>query len=422
MSYGLNRLLFPIPQERFFGEFYEKGALHITNRPCSTFLDIFSMRAAESLLWQHEAHLMNFLRVHNNGTDLSPPRHIGPLNFANWAFGEYQTGASLVINNLEDYQLPLASLVREIELSIGSRVSASAYITPANARAFQAHFDTHDVIIVQIEGSKRYELYEGASNLELPLERQAHSISSENLLEPSEEIILTAGDTLYIPRGLVHVANTSEQSSLHVSIGLHPLKVLDLIHTAIELAAESNSDLRRSHPFGNVDTGNKSGFEQLVLQIGEVLGAELSLDAVLLRLQQRFVASLRPLPDRQLECEVSANKLTINDELEKAIGSVCSILANEATVQLGFPSLGVLRNDEKMPSVIEGPVMLEPALRFIADHQHSFSLSDLPGGLSDQSKLVLARRLIREGLLRVVKREQSLDPFKMVRETFDTTM
>jgi len=37
----------------------------------------------------------------------------------------------------------------------------------------------------------------------------------------------------------------------------------------------------------------------------------------------------------------------------------------------------------------------------IADSEGPFSVSDLPGSLDDDGRLVLARRLVREGFLRI---------------------
>jgi hypothetical protein len=50
---------------------------------------------------------------------------------------------------------------------------------------------------------------------------------------------------------------------------------------------------------------------------------------------------------------------------------------------------------------VTGPPSIAPALEFVRDHQR-FRVSDLPGLRDDASRVVLARRLVREGFLRVV--------------------
>jgi hypothetical protein len=49
---------------------------------------------------------------------------------------------------------------------------------------------------------------------------------------------------------------------------------------------------------------------------------------------------------------------------------------------------------------VQGPEAIAPTLRFVESHPR-FRIADLPGGLSTASKLLLARRLIEEGLLKI---------------------
>lgn len=48
-----------------------------------------------------------------------------------------------------------------------------------------------------------------------------------------------------------------------------------------------------------------------------------------------------------------------------------------------------------------GPKKIEPSLRFVIDN-HQFAVKSFPGTLSDKAKLVLARRLVKEGLVTIV--------------------
>ena len=50
---------------------------------------------------------------------------------------------------------------------------------------------------------------------------------------------------------------------------------------------------------------------------------------------------------------------------------------------------------------IRAPLWVEPALRYIEGKRGEFCISDLPKPLSANSKLILARRLVREGLLTI---------------------
>src|SRR5438477_5551639 len=98
MRGGFEFLLFPVSPARFLDEFYEKDPLHVSAPDPDRFLDLFSRRAVESLFWRHEAHLPDFVRVHNNGEDRPWPLDAGVLNYAAWVLREFQNGASIIIN------------------------------------------------------------------------------------------------------------------------------------------------------------------------------------------------------------------------------------------------------------------------------------------------------------------------------------
>jgi hypothetical protein len=83
---------------------------------------------------------------------------------------------------------------------------------------------------------------------------------------------------------------------------------------------------------------------------------------------------------------------TLNDDtvLRRRPGTVCEL-------RPGGDMLRVLLGDRRL----EMPAWLEPAMRRVASHD-VFSVGDLASELSDPgSRLVLARRLVREALLTI---------------------
>ena len=389
---ALEYLLAPISIVGFLEASYEKAFLHVNGRRRAYFTSIFSRRAAEILLWQQESRIPSFVRIHNNGSDIAAPRTASSLDFSKWAFDAYASGASIVINNLEDYHLPVSAFTRELEEFFSSRVSASAYLTPEQARAFRVHFDTHDVLILQVEGIKHYRLFRNISSPHLPLKRQSYAVANGDVGEPSDTIILRPGDLLYIPRGLIHAAHTDDTYSLHLSIGLHPPKVADLINTCVELAAEHNGSLRESL---NISDSRVTG---LVEKIANLLGVQLTMESLLARQRQRFAGSLRPLPGHQLDRAEFAGRLKLDHWVQKTSGAVISTAIFKETFQLNFPGLGVVRDESTLPNRIEAPASVGPAIQFIAGRRTAFQVSELPN-LTENSKLVLAKSLIQQGLL-----------------------
>jgi hypothetical protein len=69
---------------------------------------------------------------------------------------------------------------------------------------------------------------------------------------------------------------------------------------------------------------------------------------------------------------------------------VCRVIPEATSVSIQFPG-----------NRMRTPKQLGPALEFIAKASR-FKVGDLPGGLSDNSKLMVARRLVRDGVLTIV--------------------
>jgi hypothetical protein len=67
----------------------------------------------------------------------------------------------------------------------------------------------------------------------------------------------------------------------------------------------------------------------------------------------------------------------------------CRIIQAEDSVSIQFPG-----------NTVKAPGYTEPALRFIANAKE-FSVRAIPDILTEGSKMLLVRRLIREGLLTV---------------------
>lgn len=105
-------------------------------------------------------------------------------------------------------------------------MQVNLYLTPANAQAFEAHFDWMDGFVVQIHGAKRWKVYDTLVMQPRPDMRFKPSKSDVAALgEPLAELLLEAGDVLYVPAGFVHQAvNTPDENvttpSLHLTFGM----------------------------------------------------------------------------------------------------------------------------------------------------------------------------------------------------------
>lgn len=141
----------------------------------------------------------------------------------------FGNGATIRIRAIERFQQSLGELCRNLEQEFSFPVRANLYCTPANSRGFDLHFDTHEVFVLQVLGKKQWQIFEPIS---LPLESvpaRSGGKTSQDIDEAEAgplllEALLEPGDCLYLPRGFVHRADSRDEPSVHLTIGIHVLE------------------------------------------------------------------------------------------------------------------------------------------------------------------------------------------------------
>ena len=153
-------------------------------------------------------------------------------------------GVSFVIDDIRQLTPAVRLLADDVERRLGCNVGVNAYFSFGLNSAFQDHFDCHDVLIVQVHGRKRWRFAPG------PI---AHPILYNRTLMGDErqwegELILEAGDVLYVPRGQIHVASLVDEPSVHLTLGFYPpqaLHYLDHVRQLAEAEPKLRQDLLR---------------------------------------------------------------------------------------------------------------------------------------------------------------------------------
>jgi hypothetical protein len=124
---------------------------------------------------------------------------------------------------------------------------ANAYLTPGRTAGFTPHYDTHDILVLQIAGKKQWRI--DTPTIELPHSSQTFNpqgfIPGPRLVE----FELAADDLLYLPRGYVHSTTTSDTHSAHVTIGINVYTWADLAIDLVPSCVESE-EFRRALPPG----------------------------------------------------------------------------------------------------------------------------------------------------------------------------
>ena len=280
-------------------------------------------------------------------------------------------GATLVLQGLHRYWPPLTELVRDLELRLGHPCQANAYLTPPGSQGFALHEDDHDVFVFQTYGAKSWEVHDGGAELEV-------------LMEP--------GTSMYLPAGTPHAARTQQTASLHVTVGINTTPWRSLLSRIVDDAlADPAYDERLPAGFPSSPGDLAQPLAIRLQALAESLGAA---DAGTLAHAEvaRFLTS-RPSTLRGGVVDVL--RLDALDDDTLVVRRPASVCVVDDTV----PADGRVRlllgdRELRMPGRLAEP------LRHLAARDQ-LRPRDLAPWLEPQSRLVLVRRLVREGLLRV---------------------
>lgn len=163
---------------------------------------------------------------------------------------EMSQGTTVVAGALHRLNPVIGRFARKLSEESGSAIGVNAYITPPSNRGLNLHYDHHDVLVIQIEGDKRWTL--AGFGAELPTDAEAwHRIGEQRRTEilsaatGGERLTMTPGDCLYIPRGYLHAAQTLTANSIHLTIAFHPYSVSQLLIELVRHAAARHAWFRR---------------------------------------------------------------------------------------------------------------------------------------------------------------------------------
>jgi hypothetical protein len=297
---------------------------------------------------------------------------------------EFEAGATIVIQGLHVNRAETATFCRALEGALGHPVQANAYYTPRGSQGLAVHHDTHDVFVLQVTGRKRWLVYEPV--FVLPLKEQRYRAELGLPGEPVIDTVLAPGDTLYLPRGWLHEARTSDSDSLHLTVGVNVYTWLDAFGDALA-DVEDELEFRRS-----VDG------EAALPYLLELLGERLAGHDVARRKAARLERRRRPVLDGQLSQLRALDSLTAVTVVERRPSALAAMEDEGDTVALVFHGKRLLL-----------PSRLAEEVAFLAEVDEPFTASDLPGRLDAAGRLVLLRRLVREGFLRITRLDEPGD-------------
>lgn len=161
---------------------------------------------------------------------------------------ELRTGATLAIDRVDQSHRPIGELATALELELKAQVFANMFASWMPVPGFDVHWDDHDVFVIQLEGQKRWQIFEPTR--QWPLYRDIVENPKPEAL-PVADFEMTAGDLLYLPHGWWHLVSAASGPSLHITVGVRPDNGIDFMTWLVDQTRASELFRRRIPRFGD---------------------------------------------------------------------------------------------------------------------------------------------------------------------------
>jgi hypothetical protein len=364
------------------------------HQPGGGFADLFSLGAVDELLSRRGLRTP-FIRMAKGGAVVPPARYtrsggtgalIADQVADDRVMDLFAEGHTIVLQGLHRTWSPLADFAGQLATDLGHPVQVNAYITPTQSQGFSAHYDVHDVFVLQVAGEKRWLVHEPVLRDPLrsePWEDHRDAVAARAAEAPILDTVLRPGDALYLPRGYLHSAEALGGVSCHLTVGVHPVTRQAVLDELLALVRDDPL-LRTSLPLGT-DVADAHAMADDVLATVDALVARLSAvqpGDVAERLARRLLDSNRPAAVPPLATLAAA------EALQKQT-PVTGRAHLRAVVEDG-PAGVVVRLAGRS---LELPSSAAAAVRRLLGGE-TLPAGELPG-LAPEDSLELARRLVR---------------------------
>jgi ribosomal protein L16 Arg81 hydroxylase len=394
-AFSIAALVDPIDRERFIEAYWEKDVLVVNRdrpdyyRHVLSVADLDHALATQHLTTEHVSMVNARLERPLEAEEFAYPSGlVDPARVS----ANYADGATLIMSQMQQRLGNLADLCRALEAETGHRFQTNLYLTPpGDAQGFRPHFDGHDVFVLQIAGSKAWTIYD--TPVTLPDREMPFNPAEYELGEVTRTFTLHAGDIAYVPRGVVHDAHSTDEMSLHITLGAIVRTWADMLQDAIILASRQDAAFRAALPIGfHKLTKGEEAAEALGDQLGALYRRVPELaptDALLQRFADDIISTRHGLLAGQLQAVMALDTVGPDTELAPRPNLMVAWEpdSDQDTITAHIHGKGLT-----LPAHAEGP------LRF-ALSTGEWRPRDLPD-LDEAGQMVLARRLIREGLVR----------------------
>lgn len=362
---NLETLLAPVTSEDFFARYWEREPLAVSRGGAERYASLFTTDDLDRIITTAFKRQSSSVELLGQAEVTGSHAEVQAESVA----GIYELqarGATVRVYNVQQFWKTVGALCRELEQFFNFPVRANLYSTPATAQGAQRHYDTHDVMVLQIAGRKEWRVYRPIFPLPLthlpplPFERRTGAlrylrggpqkgradIGEEDAGQPTHTFTLEAGDLLYLPRGLVHEARTLDKASVHLTLGIHVLTWLDLLSVALGQVSNRDERFRAALPpgFAN-ETGAADSFKEQFAALLQAFARDANFRDAIEETATSFIKSRDALPDHEATRKAATRKAEATGKAEATDDAAASDGAGAATGEGASAATGAATGD-----------------------------------------------------------------------------
>lgn len=246
-------LIHPVKTNKFFSELWEMKPLLVKRHSAAYYKGIFTCLDFDTILREKPLYFTKNIDITTYIDGKRETHNPKGRAYPRLVWDYYSNGCSIRLLNPQTFSKPMWKLNSLLQEYFGSCVGANVYLTPPGTQGFAPHYDDIEAFVLQLEGKKRWKLYNPRDEMESLPRFSSGNFTDADVGEPILNIELEPGDLLYFPRGTIHQATTSDVHSLHITVSTYQRNTWGdflekLVPRALEMAIEENVELREGLP------------------------------------------------------------------------------------------------------------------------------------------------------------------------------
>jgi bifunctional lysine-specific demethylase and histidyl-hydroxylase MINA len=376
----LRSLVAPVAEEEFRARYWEQRPLIVHREDPDYYGDLFTLRDFDEAITRSPS----YVKMANAATKKNASYKGAMVQGLESVLADMRDGGTLVLDQLHHQEPKLGLLCRALGPELGHKFQTNLYLTPPHGKGFSPHWDNHDVFILQVLGSKHWQIEKERRTF--PAKGDQMGDDERVLRGDLNSFTLEQGDLIYIPRGFVHAAECGSKPSLHITFGVTANFLEDLLYATIKAAVQRDQRLRAALPLGFMH-GGREGLVNRVMGVLRDLADETFLATVVDQYRDELVGTYPLDISGQVVDFFQPTPLTLGDVVGPRRGMVYQLHVGDDSVRLNFGARSIVF-----------PGFFREALDF-ALNTPAYAIREIAGEVEDEERIVFIERLMQEGLV-----------------------